>query len=338
MLEKPNISDDLIITSIQREYGMQIVQITFLPLGADVRAAVYQAETKDGIPYFVKLKQSPFEDVSLILTKYLYDRGIRHILASLPTITGNLHAKLDEYHIILYPYIDGRNGYEEALSDAHWKEFGATLKLIHTTSIPESLSKWIQRETFSSKWREKLVPFLSPILPVQLHDTAAHELAIFLQNKQEEIMWLITRTEQLAQMLQAKTQNFVLCHSDLHAGNILIGGTGSFYIIDWDEPILAPKERDLMYAGGGQFGKMRTPAEEEKLFYEGYGEAYIDFDALAYYRYERIVEDLAIYCEQLLLSDQGGEDREQSLYYLKSNFTAGGTLEIARRADIKTLG
>lgn len=42
--------------------------------------------------------------------------------------------------------------------------------------------------------------------------------------------------------------------------------------------------------------------------------------AVVYYSYERITEDIAIYCEQLLLSDQGGQDREQSLYYLKSNF------------------
>jgi spectinomycin phosphotransferase len=338
MLEKPKISDDLIISSIQRNYPIQIAQFTFLPLGADVRTAVYQAETKDGTSYFVKLRQSPFEDVSLILTKYLHDRGIPHVLAPLPTTSGNLYMKLNEYNIILFPYIDGKNGYEEALSDGHWRELGAALKKIHTTGIPKSLSKWIQRETFTPKWREKLVPFLSPILPTQLHDPAAQELAIFLQIKKEEIMRLVTRAEQLAQILLAEPQNFVLCHSDLHAGNILIDCTGSFYIIDWDEPILAPKERDLMYAGGGQFGKERTPAEEELLFYEGYGAADIDFNALAYYRYERIVEDLAIYCEQLLLSDQGGEDREQSLYYLKSNFTAGGTLEIARRADIKPLG
>jgi spectinomycin phosphotransferase len=54
---------------------------------------------------------------------------------------------------------------------------------------------------------------------------------------------------------------------------------------------------------------------------------------LAYYRYERIIEDIAIYCEELLLTDEGGEDREQSLRYLKSNFLPVGTIEIAYRAD-----
>jgi spectinomycin phosphotransferase len=51
--------------------------------------------------------------------------------------------------------------------------------------------------------------------------------------------------------------------------------------------------------------------------------------ALAYYRYERIVQDIAVYCEQLFLSDEGGEDREQSWQYLRSNFLPQGTIEIA---------
>ncbi|MFN2272451.1 MAG: spectinomycin phosphotransferase, partial [Anaerolineae bacterium] len=58
--------------------------------------------------------------------------------------------------------------------------------------------------------------------------------------------------------------------------------------------------------------------------------------ALAYYRYERIVVDIAVYCEQLFLTDEGGEDREQSLRYLESNFLPNGTIEIAYKSD-KTL-
>ena len=59
----------------------------------------------------------------------------------------------------------------------------------------------------------------------------------------------------------------------------------------------------------------------------------VDPAALAYYRYERIVQDIAIYCEQLLLTCAGGADREQSLRYLESNFLPGGTIEITNRAD-----
>ncbi len=58
----------------------------------------------------------------------------------------------------------------------------------------------------------------------------------------------------------------------------------------------------------------------------------IDPIGIAYYRYERIVEDMAVYCEQIFLSDEGGEDRKQSLKNLKSAFLPDGTIEIAYRA------
>ena len=83
-------------------------------------------------------------------------------------------------------------------------------------------------------------------------------------------------------------------------------------------------------------GNWRPPEEEELLFYQGYGKAQIDPRALAYYRYERIIQDIAAYCEQLLLTAGGGEDRVQALRYLKSNFLPNNTIEIAYNSD-KTL-
>ncbi len=91
-----------------------------------------------------------------------------------------------------------------------------------------------------------------------------------------------------------------------------------------------------MYIGGGLMGNRRTPQEEETLFYRGYGQTPLDPIALAYYRYERIVQDIAVYCEQLFLSTDGGEDRAQSYRYLTSNFLPNSTIEIAYQSD-KTL-
>jgi spectinomycin phosphotransferase len=130
-----------------------------------------------------------------------------------------------------------------------------------------------------------------------------------------------------------QSPELVLCHSDIHAGNILIDTNNSFYIVDWDNPILAPKERDLMFIGGAQGFAGHTAQEEETLFYTGYGQTQIDPIAQAYYRYERIVQDIAAFCEQLLSTNEGGEDREQSLLYLESNFLPKGTIEIAYQAD-----
>jgi spectinomycin phosphotransferase len=83
----------------------------------------------------------------------------------------------------------------------------------------------------------------------------------------------------------------VLCHSDIHAGNLLLTSDGDLYIVDWDNPILALKERDLMFIGGGVAG-IWNKAREEALFYQGYGSSDINLIALTYYRYERIIQAL----------------------------------------------
>ena len=103
-------------------------------------------------------------------------------------------------------------------------------------------------------------------------DPVGDKLAAFLKGKRNEILDLVERAERCAQALQENPPAQVLCHSDLHAGNILIDGNDALYIVDWDDPIYAPKERDLMFPGGGQGFRGHTASQEEALFYQGYGQ------------------------------------------------------------------
>lgn len=301
-----------------------------------MNTAVYRLVADDERPYFLKLRSGVFDETSVALPKFLSDQGIAQIIAPLTTQAGRLWASLDTFKVILYPFVEGRNGYEVSLSEWHWGDFGTALKGIHTAVVPAALIRRIRQETYSPQWREIVKTFLGRVEDDLFDDPAAVKLAALLKAKRDEILDLVGRAERLAQALQARSPEFVLCHSDVHAGNILIGADDAFYIVDWDDPILAPKERDLMFIGGGQGFVGHTPEEEETLFYRGYGQTQIDPIALAYYRYERIVEDVAIYCKRLFLTNEGGEDREQSLRYLKSNFLPNGTIEIAYKSD-KTL-
>jgi spectinomycin phosphotransferase len=164
-------------------------------------------------------------------------------------------------------------------------------------------------------------------------DPTAAKLAAFIKSKRNEINRLIERASTLASDLQSRPMEFALCHTDIHGGNILISDTGDLYIVDWDDPLLAPKERDLMFIGGGIDNIWKTK-REEAIFYDGYGTTEIDIAALAYYRYERVIEDLVVNCEQILSSDEGGADREQAYRWFISNFESGSTIEIADRTSL----
>jgi spectinomycin phosphotransferase len=333
MLEKPELEDEKIIACLREEYGLISDQVTFLPLGADQNTAVYRVVGLDGKAYFVKLRRNNFDEMSVTIPKLLNEQGIKQIIPALESRSGNLWVGLDAYRLILYPFIEGQDGYQVKFSERQWHDFGKGLKCIHTTALPKALRARLNQETYSPKWRDITLEFLEQAYNGVFNDPLAMRTEAFLNVRRDVVLELVRRAERLARLLQAKSPELVLCHSDVHAGNILIDGAGEVYIVDWDNPILAPKERDLMFIGNAQGFIGNNPEEEERLFYRGYGQAQIDSEALAYYRYERIIEDIAAFCEQIFLSSEGYEDREQGFRFLRSNFLPGNTIDLAFRTD-----
>jgi spectinomycin phosphotransferase len=106
----------------------------------------------------------------------------------------------------------------------------------------------------------------------------------------------------------------------------------TLYIVDWDDPIMAPKERDLMFIGGGVANVWNKP-QEEAFFYKGYGKIEANRTILAYYRHERIVEDIAEYGQSLLLTMEGGENRLEMYQHFIDMFEPNGVVDIAFKTD-----
>jgi len=330
MLSKPDIQDETLITAVQAEYGLRVTELAFLPLGADVNTAVYRVSSAAGAAFFLKLRKGSFDRLAVDVPVFLAAQGIQAILAPLATRSAGYWASLETYRMLLYPFVEGRDGYERALSDEDWLGFGAVLHDIHSARLPQALKQRLPRETYSTQWRDALRSFQEQVEQQPFAEPAAAKLAAFMKEKRSEITRLLERAGQLGWALQGRAPEFVLCHSDVHPGNLLLADDGRLFLVDWDQPMLAPRERDLVLLGGGSFW---NEAAQLELFYRGYGDVPVDRAALAYYRYERIIQDMAAFCEQLLLTDAGGADREQALEWFKSNFLPGHELELARRTD-----
>jgi spectinomycin phosphotransferase len=334
MLERPELKDEVIIKCLREAYGSSVERIDFLPLGADQNTAVYRVAANNGSTYFLKLRGGEFNESSVAVPKFLSDHGLRQIIPPLATKTGRLWAELAPYKVILYPYVEGHNAFERKLTKQQWIEFGAALKKLHTVAIPSAITGSVPREEFSPLWRDKVKKYLAQFGRETYVEPVAVELAVFMQTKSSETLALVKRAEKLAQILQNQPLDFVLCHADIHGWNLLIDINNALYIVDWDTLIFAPKERDLMFIGCGPGDSEYTPKEEETLFSQGYGRTIINQIANTYYRYERIIEDIAVFCDQIFSSDEGGENRKQALEYLKSNFLPNNTIERAYLFDI----
>lgn len=329
MLIKPNLRDEDIVRCIQTAYGLNVDKISFLPLGADLNTAVYRITTSNAVDYFLKLRSGEFNEASVTVPKYLFDLGFKQVIPPLVTKNGQLWTDFLPFKMIFYPYVEGHHSIDAHLSDQQWVEFGETLKKFHNANIPSAITCKVPQETFSDRWRQVVKTFLKRIEHEVFEEPIAASMALFMKSRSKEILELVRHAESLASILQKQSLETVLCHADIHGWNLLVSEKRELYIVDWDTLLFAPKERDLMFIGAGLGDSGRTPSEEDALFYQGYGSAVINQDAIAYYRFERIVEDIGVYCEQIFLSDEGGEDREQSLEYLKSNFMPGGTIDRA---------
>ncbi|MBN2046367.1 MAG: aminoglycoside phosphotransferase family protein [Anaerolineaceae bacterium] len=266
IVEPPNLSAALISDCLLETYQVRAVEVHFLPLGADANTVVYRASSDDGQSYFVKLRRGEFDGFAARLAKLMRGEGIRQIVAPIAAENGALWTALGAYHLILYPFITGQNAYEHPLSESEWREFGAALWAVHTLELPDDLLQSIPRETYSPAWRNRMRELMAEITRHRSDDDLSRKLVEFLEVHRGEIMELINRAEFHARAASAQALPFVLCHSDIHAFNLMIAEDGALYLVDWDEPILAPKERDLMFIAGAQGFRGCTPEEETERF------------------------------------------------------------------------
>jgi spectinomycin phosphotransferase len=326
------ISDQSIIDCLNKDYSLPVITLTLLPLGADMDGWVYQATAHNQSSFFVKLKRGHHHDIPIALVALLHHAGIQEIISPIKTTHGQWFQHMGEYSLIVYPFIEGQNGFSRALSNQQWFTLGKVLRQLHGIELPSSIEKGIRRETFSPEWRERVRSLYNAIETIEIVDEVAIKLLASMKNNEQAIHRLVDQAEFLAKILQNELPPFVLCHSDIHAGNILIAENNSMYIVDWDEPIMAPKERDLMFIGGGVGNVWNIPSEEA-IFYQGYRETTINKKLLAYYRNERIVEDIALYGQAILSTTSESKDKHVMLAHYTDMFEPQGVIEIALNTD-----
>ncbi len=329
MLERPALADERIRACLRKAFGLPVTRLAFLPWGADAGTAVFRAEADDGAVMFVKLRRGPFAPAAVRVPHALAAMGFDAVIAPLATGDGRLWAGLDAWKVIVYPFVEGHNGYDAPLTAPQWTHLGAQVRRFHEARFPAHVTAGVPREVFTSRWRDALRRHLTGMQDRTFPDPLAARAAAFLTGRRAALLERLDQTGRLADALRRDPPEFILCHADLHLWNVLVDACGGLYIVDWDTLIFAPKERDLMFPGAGLGDSGRPPSEEEALFFQGYGPAPVRRDALAYYRLERVIEDLAIFCEQIFQFSVGEDDRRQALEYLRSNFAPGGTIERA---------
>jgi spectinomycin phosphotransferase len=299
MREKPNIPDERLQATLQDQFDLVPVTLEFLPVGLDYHAGVYRVVSEQGDVYLLKATSRPLYEPRYLVPRYLNDQGIRYVVAPLSTKSGDLWAKLDGWTMILYPFIEGDNSLT-GMTNEQWRELGRIFKQIHTVPVPVQGFEARRRETFDpTAYARWIREFEAHYLHSQ-HNASASQQALLAewQAQQSTIHQGISSMEKLAGVLQKRSEPYGICHADLHPHNLIRDQNGHVFVIDWDDVMLAPKERDFIFIREGQ----------ADTFWEGYGPAEIDWAALTYYRWERVVTDIIACAEDMFFKDDIGEE------------------------------
>ncbi len=329
MLEDPGLDPAELAGTLQVAYGIDVTALSFVP-GYDLEAASYEVSTPDG-SFFLKVRLGAVQQASLDVPRALLEARVPNVLAPIPTRSSALWAAMDWRRLVLQPFVHGRNAMVAGLTDDQWRTFGATLRAVHDSGLERSFADRLPVETFSLAAAAPVRRILEAALLQTFGSPAARQLAAFCRQQAGRIGATLERAEELGALLRARPFDLVLCHTDIHAANIRVTDEGGIVLVDWDAPMIAPRERDLLFVIGSRIARRVEPHEEAR-FFEGYGTVEVDPEAIVYYRYERILEDIGVDAASVFGDDsQTEETRQAQVDLVMSFFAPGGMLASAEQ-------
>ena len=173
----------------------------------------------------------------------------REILSPVLSRDHDAVTYLDGSSVVVWPFRPGRNGFEAPQSPRVLETVGQVVRMVHDAPIPLHLRADLPREPLDDRWRRGARQAIGDALPQ--HRAPIERLA--------------AAADRLAGRVDRDPRRWVLCHADLHAGNVLVGRDAAVTILDWDSAMLAPRERDLMFPGAAVSGTWASTGHVESF-------------------------------------------------------------------------
>ncbi|MGV3616522.1 MAG: phosphotransferase enzyme family protein [Fimbriimonas sp.] len=311
-------------------YGIRVRSFREIALGNDAYARSYEATDDEGRRFFVKRRFRV--EPGIALSARLRERVGETVLAPSRTLKGALAHPVEDGIVLLYPFIDGTNGFQKPLTLSHWQTMGESLRRIHDSQLPPEELAPIPGERFRVSGVPEFEATMERLRTATPADSVEEGLVEVFTAHRDAVERVIRRTAALGSACGARSWDLVPCHADLHLGNVLVDSEGKVYLIDWDAPRRAPRECDLVFFCDGGI-TCDHGAAEEAGFFAGYGAYEPDLQALTYYRYARILEDLVAYTEEATQTSFPVAQRLEAVRWLGVVMTPGKFIETTFRSD-----
>ena len=205
-------------------------------------AETWKLEADEG-RYFLKLDFLPHHQErfrnSLAVMEALRSQGIDFIGRVIPTRLGALSARFGSAVLGVMDWIDGENVETDATKSKEYALLCRVYTLPQPTCAMELLS-------FSDETAERFYRLWEALKAAPSQGSNAVVLGM-LDSRREELARYARRLAKTAARCGEDTGDFYITHGDA-GGNFFVGG-GRNYILDWDEVMYAPLERDAWVMG-----------------------------------------------------------------------------------------
>lgn len=226
--------------SLARHYGITAIDIT--PAKRGYYAETWRVRAHTGC-YFLKMdflaQHQEKLACSLGVIEYLCDNGIDFVGRVVKTREGQLYIHFDTALAALFVWIEGEN---VETNDTKKPEYQMLCEIYRLTrpglGIPSASFSDAAAVRFYAQWKQ-----LKHAPPTEANRRALATLERF----GDEMAHCASRLSHFARRCQADTGHFYLTHGD--AGGNFFVSDGRNYILDWDEVMYAPPERDAWVMG-----------------------------------------------------------------------------------------
>jgi spectinomycin phosphotransferase len=301
----------------------------------------FKGQDTGGGAYFIKVGQEPRDDVMapsdpdfyLPLMQQLHGKRILHRIPHIiPTRNGDLSIGLDSARVTVTGYIDGVQIGEESLSDAQLSELARSVGVLHGCLPRLTFAKPLV-DTYEIPFDSRLRLLLDP---ASRQESQSSEIGLKLDralaDHAAELLVYLSHLDILQRDLSRRDRAKVVCHTDIHAGNLMNGSDGSLYILDWENACIGSPEQDLIFfAGDERFWDVFWPHYRSE-----YSEACVDPIALEFFFYRRHLEDIADFIIRIKgkngTDEQDNDDLQEIEGCIADLSTIPSTIEKVRKA------
>jgi len=309
---EPKINAQKLKQTILKEYGFKVGEIKYIPKGEVGLSFVAQCKEKKKL--FIKiypatrLAKISIQNLDFSL-RVCYDLctkcSLKNISFPLLTKAGELKINFESNLLAIFNFIKGKNQDNVKLSNKELVKVSELLASVHKNTRKIELEK-APIEKFNIGFKDELINGINILEQnKRLNNKYKVKLAKLLIPMKNETIRLLEKTVKLGKFIRLKESDFVLCHTDPIHQNLILNKNHDVFLIDWDGVKLAPKEHDLWFYLWDNPNLFLTSYENI------YGSLTLDREAVIFYFYYRILEDLTDWVYAIL--NENVEDKQNKI-------------------------